>query len=288
LIDLPPAKLSPLTRAAVQPRKDETVNAEQEIERLLDEHGAVLVRQKNHLVYRLPNGHNFVKAKTSSDPDRAAKNNLSDLRRALGIVRQAEVKGEPVMPTTEASAIAAEAYDAPVPEPPKEGALKERIETAVAATEAEQEVLLAAAQRMERRAQMLRALLPFSDDPMTEDVLLALLPIVEPLPVPEPEPQRAPEPPQQITERVQVTRQLVHAATQTFEDTFTVNDVLELMTNGAVIDREERTRVRSSIAQAMISLHERGELIRVAEHFGRKQATWRKVPPNGAGIGTRG
>ena len=191
------------------------------------------------------------------------------------------------MPTPEPCA-ATGAKNAPVPEPPKEEALKDRIETAVATTEAEQEVLLAAAQRMERRAQMLRALLPFSDDPAAEDVLRALLPDVEPPPPPEPEPPPVPEPPQQITERVQVTRQLVYAATQTFENTFTVNDVLNLMTNGAVIDRDERTRVRSSIAQAMLSLHDRGELLRVTEHFGRRQATWRKVPPNGAGIGTRG
>jgi hypothetical protein len=59
------------------------VNAATEIDRLLAESGAVLVRHKKHLVYRLPNGRNFVAAKTPSDPARAAKNNLSDLRRAL-------------------------------------------------------------------------------------------------------------------------------------------------------------------------------------------------------------
>lgn len=52
------------------------MNATTEITRLLSEHHVPLVRQKNHLVYRLPNGRNFVMAKTPSDPDRGAKNSL--------------------------------------------------------------------------------------------------------------------------------------------------------------------------------------------------------------------
>jgi hypothetical protein len=63
------------------------MNAAAEVGRLLNEHGAVLVRHKKHLVYQLPNGQNFVMAKTTSDPARAAHNNLSELRHALGIVR---------------------------------------------------------------------------------------------------------------------------------------------------------------------------------------------------------
>ena len=196
------------------------MNAQHEIDRLLDESGAVLVRQNNHLVYRLPNGRNFVAPKTSSDPERAARNGLSELRRALGIVRLApKTTGEPKMSIEEAPATPAPAA-APAPEPES---LKDRIETAIANEESAQERLLAEAQAFERRLQMLKALLPFAADPAAEDALRAIMPSVQ---APSPPPPGAqPGPPQQITERVQVTRQLVLAATQTFQDTFTVNEI---------------------------------------------------------------
>lgn len=44
--------------------------------------GAVLVRQKNHQVWRLPNGRNYVMSQTPSD-HRAARNQLKVLRRLL-------------------------------------------------------------------------------------------------------------------------------------------------------------------------------------------------------------
>ena len=91
------------------------------------------------------------------------------------------------------------------------------------------------------------------------------------------------EPPQQIVERVQVTRQLVFAATQTFGEKFTVNDVMDLMTGGRQIEGRERLRVRQSIAAAMVSLHERGELLKAEEHYGRSQTVWQKAELNGKG-----
>jgi hypothetical protein len=163
--------------------------------------------------------------------------------------------------------------------------LKERIEAAVFDEEAAQEKLLAAAQLHERRAQMLRAILPFADEPAIEAALRSILPDIE-TPAPAPAaPARPTEPPQQITERVQVTRALVFAATQTFEETFTVNDVMGRMTGGAIIDGQERLRVRSSIAGAMMVLLERGELIRVAEGYGKRQAIWRRAVLSGNGNG---
>lgn len=248
------------------------MNAQHEIERLLEQSGAVLVRQNKHLVYRLPNGKNFVAAKTSSDPDRAAQNSLSDLRRALGIVRPApKPEGdEPTMPTEQPLP------QQPQPFAPDREALKQRIETAIAEEEAAQEKLLAQAQNHERKIHMLRVLLPFAEDPAAEDSLRDILPATRP-PAQQPAQSAAPEPPEAITERVQVTRQLVLAATQTFEDLFTVNDVLELMAGGSQIDGKERVRIRQSIAQAMVTLHERGELIRVSEGSGRRPSTWRKA-----------
>ena len=57
------------------------------------------------------------------------------------------------------------------------------------------------------------------------------------------------------------------------------------MTGGAVIDGQERQRVRSSIAGAMMALLDRGEVLRVAEGFGKRQAIWKKAAMNIAGNG---
>jgi len=52
------------------------------IQHALRECGAVLVRQRKHLVYRLPNGRPYTMSQTPSD-HRAARNQLTVLRRQL-------------------------------------------------------------------------------------------------------------------------------------------------------------------------------------------------------------
>jgi len=260
------------------------MNPEIELQQILREHNAVLIRQKKHLVYRLPNGQKFVTAKTPGDPDVAARNNVHNLRRLLGIERKSNKKGEK-MPVEEMAVAMPTPQTLLMPrtqEPSTQESLKARIETTITLEEAAQEKLLAEAQAHERRVQMLKALLPFAEEPAIEESLRGVLPIIEPPAPPKPEPTPA-EPPQAITERVQVTAQLVFAATQTFEDTFTVNDVLALMTGGRQIDRRERLRVRQAIADAMIRLHGRGELVKEEQGVGRQQTTWRKVAMNGRG-----
>ena len=263
------------------------MNAAIEVTKMLNEHGAVLIRQNKHLVYRLPNGRVFTRVKTPSD-HRTPLNELSDLRRALGVERPTPPPtGGPErnMPSaaTPTPAATTPAQPPPMTEDRLRQSLKERIEAAIADEEGAQERLLAAAQAHERRVHMLKALLPFADDPAIEAALRTLLPAIDsPRPAPEPP---GPEPPQVITERVQVTRQLVFAATQTFDDTFTVNDVMARMTGGAAIDGNERQRVRSSIAGAMMALLDRGEVLRVAEGFGKRQAVWMKAALNAGGNG---
>lgn len=43
------------------------MSPEQKLKRVIEETGATLVRQKNHLIYRLPNGRIVSVAKTGSD-----------------------------------------------------------------------------------------------------------------------------------------------------------------------------------------------------------------------------
>lgn len=255
------------------------MNAQDQVERLLAESGSLLIRQNKHLVYRLPNGRNFVAAKTPSDPARAAQNNLHDLRRALGLPRRATntqegATMEPVQSRqSEPRPEQASAPQASSLTEPRPDNLQSRIAAFIAKEEAAQELLMAQAQQLERRVQMLKALLPFAEDPATEAALQTLIPA--PVPPPVAAPPLLPEPPQQVTERVQVTRQLVFAATQTFEGAFTINDLVTLMTAGRQINPDERRRIRSSIAQCAVSLHERGELIKEEGHFGRKQTVWK-------------
>ena len=41
--------------------------------------------------------------------------------------------------------------------------------------------------------------------------------------------------------------------------------------------------MRQSIAQSMVTLFERGELLREAEGYGKRQAVWRRAVLNGNG-----
>ena len=59
------------------------MSAQSELDDLLRNH-ATLLRHKNHKVYQLPNGRVFTIASTPSD-FRAVQNQLSDLRKLLGI-----------------------------------------------------------------------------------------------------------------------------------------------------------------------------------------------------------
>jgi hypothetical protein len=272
-------------------KKEKSVDAGIEVSRLLEQSGAVLVRRKKHLVYQLPNGQNFISPKTPGD-HRNSQNQLRSLRRALALpnqnqqqpaqgeqdcdLRNSQAKENNEMPAIQTPA-APPQLGPPVAEPPKL-CLKERIEAIIRDAETAQEKLLAAAQAHERRAQMLKAMLPFAEEPSAEEALRALLPAPPP-----PVAVLPPQPPQQIVERVQVTRELVFAATQTFGDSFTVNEVMDLMTGGKQIAGPERLRVRQSIAAAMITLHERGALMKTDEHSGRRQTTWKKAESNGHG-----
>ena len=257
------------------------MNPANEIDRLLSESGAVLVRQNKHPVYKLPNGRTFVIAKTPSDA-RSARNGLSELRRALAIAGEESRRNHAGKDRTDMVAeqtlppnvpAAAEIQQQP---PPIKQTFRERLEAAVATLDGHAERLMSEVQQIERQAQMLKALLPFADDAAAEDALTAILPTLAHLPPSTPAASFA-EAPERITERVQVTRQLVFAATQTFEGPFTVNDVYELMVGDRRVDRPERQRIRSSIAASMMTLHERGELNRETLGKGRQEGLWRKA-----------
>ena len=170
---------------------------------------------------------------------------------------------------------------------PPSSIMHERWAAAIEQAEAYLAKLMAEAQIAEQRVNMLKAMETYVDNPMFEDTLRAVLPNAAPdRPAPpEPRPALPEPPPQQISQYVQVTRQLVYAAAQTFTDTFTVNDVVDRMVNGAQIDRVERLRVRNSVAQAMITLMERGQLLRENKGIGR-QSLFRNPAPRDSETGS--
>jgi hypothetical protein len=63
------------------------MNAVAETDRLLSDHGAILVREGKHRIYQLPGGQMFTRPKTPSD-HRSTLNNLASLRRALGKLKK--------------------------------------------------------------------------------------------------------------------------------------------------------------------------------------------------------
>lgn len=69
------------------------MNPRSQVDELLKRAGAVMVRSKKHEVWTLPNGSTFVRACTPSD-QRADHNNLSDLKRVLGITSEGGKIGE--------------------------------------------------------------------------------------------------------------------------------------------------------------------------------------------------
>lgn len=67
--------------------------AREEQDRIFRQHGAVLVRQRKHEVWRFPDGRTFTRAKTPSDV-RSDKNALMDLKLLLGINKDRGAPGK--------------------------------------------------------------------------------------------------------------------------------------------------------------------------------------------------
>ncbi len=69
------------------------MNARDQVNEYLREYGAVLQRKRKHEVWKFPDGKVFVRAATPSD-SRADDNNLSDLKKLLGLTKTVRTEGE--------------------------------------------------------------------------------------------------------------------------------------------------------------------------------------------------
>jgi hypothetical protein len=69
------------------------MGAVEQVNQLLKDSGAELVRDHKHEVWRLPNGANFIRSKTPSDGNTGYAD-LTTLRRALGVENKGKGEGE--------------------------------------------------------------------------------------------------------------------------------------------------------------------------------------------------
>ena len=267
-----------------------------EVDRLLEQSGAVLIRQNKHYVYKLPNGKSFVRSKTPSD-HRAAHNSLQDLRRMLGVavVKETTQAVQASEMTTAPAAAVPPALQQPIPTPtpepppppppppPAAATLADRLAAAVTAAEEEQEQYLLAAQVAERKVHMLKALEPFIGDQPIEHTLRALLGAPKPPSPPSPvvkaatvaAPQQARQSPTPFP--VFVTRDLVFEVAKRLgadNNAFTTVQITEIMIGDQKVSPKDRTRIMASISHAVTVLGDRGLLQLHEKGWGKKPALW--------------
>lgn len=273
------------------------MDPQREIERILDEDGAKLIRDDNHRVYQLSNGARFVTAKTPSDW-RAAQNSLHDLKRQLAVNR---ARVGAVESATEGSVLGdAQVRAASLDIEPSAGAVEQltgfslRLREQIAQQEQLREFHIGESYRAEAMFKVLSDLEKALDTP--EKVAQAEVALKTLFPDP-PRAVRVKEggtkkpfsrvrpapPPDRVTDHVQVTRQLVWAATQTFERPFNTTDLAELMIGDKKIDTPEKVRVRQAIASMIRDLANRGEVREVQKGIGRRPGIFRRIVTTGSG-----
>ncbi len=260
--------------------------ADREIQRLLTESGAKLIRNTNHLVYELPNGNKFTMAKTPGGAQ-STQNALHDLRRQLGVRH---------LSTTELPSVVIDHLDerlseqdlskteVRIPEPENRQPVLyippvvQRLEAAIQEQERLREFHLDESTKAEATINLLNDMKIHMDTSdkvaRMEIVLQTLLPPPPAVVKPATEPRRPAEPPQAIVDRVQITEQLVYAATTVLSEHFVINDIFDLMVKDRTVDSHERRRIRTSIADALMRLLSKGQVSRVAEGAGRRQAVF--------------
>lgn len=278
-----------------------STNPQTRLDELLESSGATLIRNRKHLVYSLPNNRRFTRASTPSD-HRSAHNSISNLRRALGIATTSvpppvappppQPRFPPVYlkpPAPEPSSVVAaapEPQQAPAPEPVIEGSLRERLNGLIESAQKESAAYMEESLTIDRYAQMLSAILPFADEPMTEAILALLVPtpaaITEPAtPTPPPAPPAPAPPPASVS----VTRDLVLDAIAKQKGTFTVSDIFDVLAEGvpALQDAEAR-RTKNLIGQSLNYLRRTiGVIEPLSVGRGGTMSIWSKCDPNRQG-----
>lgn len=183
------------------------------------------------------------------------------------------------------------------PATPPKSELRQRLDAQIAELETVHAALKAQLEDNQKRMDRLtKVLLVVEDDPELEETLISVL-----LPKQPPATERRaklgrrlggrafgrkgpreprqipPGPPQAITAPSQVTRNLVFAATQTFDKEFNTTDVVRRMIGETDMPPEQYKVIRSCISQNMLALAKRGELIQVSRGQGHTPSRWSKV-----------
>ena len=148
-------------------------------------------------------------------------------------------------------------------------ALTQTVERLISEQEQRRDSLMQEAEACDKRLQSLRVLLPTASDPILAEAIIQSCGMLYAAP---------PPPPPKPVQRVQVTREIIFEASQTFNESFTVRDLITKMLEGQHTAEEEFKRVHTSVAQMMMTMLERGWLLRVEPGVGRRHSLWRKIP----------
>lgn len=273
------------------------MNPQTRLDQLLEDSGAVAVRNNKHTVYRLPGGKMHTSSKTPSDW-RSVLNNLTQLKRTI---RTSTPAAPPVPPPALAPVRLRAPAPLPTPEPEPVPTIEapvifapstpftDRLNDLIAAGETEQQDLMERAEAVSMQLDLLREIRKHAGAPHTEALLTLLLPerLVESAPAAAAPPPTPPPPPQQHA-TVTITRDLVRRAIRTLspDEKFTVHKLYDLFVPAtAAVEGEERLRIRRAIASALITIHQFGEepILRLAPGGGRKLGIWQKTDPNQIG-----
>lgn len=271
------------------------MNPQTRLDQLLEDSGAVAVRNNKHTVYRLPGGKMHTSSKTPSDW-RSVLNNLSQLKRTI---RASTPAAPPVPPPALAPVRLRAPAPLPTPEPEPVPTIEapvifapstpftDRLDDLITAGETEQQDLMERAEAVSMQLDLLREIRKHAGAPHTEALLALLLPerSVEPTPAAAPPP---PPPPPQQRETFTITRDLVRRAIRTLppDEKFTVHKLYDLFVPAAAaVEGEERLRIRRAIASALIAINQFGEepILRLNPGSGRKLGIWQKIDPSQIG-----
>lgn len=274
----------------------------QQLEDMLKQTGAVLLRGKNNKVYGLPNGKIFTKSHTPSDSRFADIKALNELKRRAGVrvakppAVEAQLVEEPALQDALTPFLGIVESPQPVPaspvlsqenptpshaepaKPAKPGSLRERIEALIAQGVAEQTELIEQASTIERHVNMLRGLAAHADDSMTEALLALLIPHAAAA-QPEP-PSEPPPPPAKAAPYVEVTKKIIHEILECSPATFTVGDIFDMLTRGMENVEDQRKRIIGSVTSILHAERAAGYVeLRKQGRGPGSMSEWRKIDP---------
>lgn len=280
-------------------------------DKLLRENGVLLRRNGPHPVWKLNNGELVTISKTPNAT--SAWTEVTKIRRKLGI-REVDMPAATIahtlkdqLATIEDTPVVEPTIETPAADPPKDP-LQLLVDNKIAELQQKELELLAEENAVHTKLEGVRTqiakmakVIDLVADPDLRDTLLELVtpvktknnakkhyaPVIckickEPINarwqakhMAEKHPTSGN--PQSISDAVMVTKQLVLAATQTFNKPFTTRELINLMIGDKKPNQAEQSRISQSVSATLVSLSNDGSVTRVKRGYANIPATWQKI-----------